>query len=216
MDYKGLSPIDIGGRAEGGFITVEQLNRFTKNIEFGAVDYYFSTTPKESALTVLSVNGKPLVAVGRRGTGKIAYYGILEKASDFPYSPGYPIFWTEFMRFVTDQQDVRNLNFRTGDTMILDAMQRIETPTKILKKSALIFEEAGIYKFEDGRTLAVNLLNERESDINANTSMGAKSTEFELTPVKEKRQFDFELPFVMLGLIILFIELLYVKLCGTI
>ena len=216
MDYKGLSPIDIGGRAEGGFITVEQLNRFTKNIEFGAVDYYFSTTPKESALTVLSVNGKPLVAVGRRGTGKIAYYGILEKASDFPYSPGYPVFWTEFMRFVTDQQDVRNLNFRTGDTMILDAMQRIETPTKVLKKSALIFEEAGIYKFEDGRTLAVNLLNERESDINANTSMGAKSTEFELTPVKEKREFDFELPFVMLGLIILFIELLYVKLCGTI
>ncbi len=216
IDYKGLSPVDIGGRSEGGFITVDQLNRFTKNIEFGSVEYFFSTTPDPNTLTVLSVVGKPLIAVGRKGTGKLAYYGILEKASDLPYSPGYPIFWTEFMRFMTDQQDVRNLNYQTGDTLILDALQRIETPTKILKKSALIFEEAGIYKFEDGRTLAVNLLSERESDINSNTTMGAKSTEFELKPVKEKRKFEFEIPFVMMALIILFIELLYIKLRGIV
>ncbi|MEM4254146.1 MAG: BatA and WFA domain-containing protein [Candidatus Woesearchaeota archaeon] len=216
IDYKGLLPVDIGGRSEGGFITVDQLNKFTRNIEFGAVDYFFSTTPKENTLTVLSVVGKPLVAIGRKGKGKLAYYGILEKSSDFPYSPGYPIFWTEFIRFLTDQQDVRNLNYKTGDTIILDALQRIETPTKILKKSAMIFEEAGVYKFEDGRTLAVNLLSERESDINANTTMGAKSTEFELKPVKEKRKFEFEMPFVLLALILLFIELLYVKMRGLV
>jgi hypothetical protein len=216
MDYKGLIPVDLGGRAEGGFITVDQLNRFTKNIEFGSVEYYFSSTPKDNALTILSVAGKPLVSVSRREKGKIAYYGILEKSSDFPYSPGYPIFWTELMRFMTDQQDVKNLNFRTGDTMILDALQKIETPTKVLKKSAIIFDEAGIYKFEDGRTIAVNLLNERESDINSNTSMGAKSTEFVLEPVKEKRKFEFEQSFVLIALIILFIELLYVKMRGIV
>ncbi len=216
IDYKGLTPIDLGGRAEGGFITIEQLNRFTKNIEFGSVDYYFSGTPQATALTILSVEGRPLVAVGRKGKGKIAYYGILEKASDFQFSPGYPIFWTEFVRFLTDQQDVRNLNFKTGDTMILDSLQRIETPTKVLKKSAIILEEVGVYKFEDGRIIAVNLVNERESDINANTTFGAKSTEFELKPVKEKRKFEFEMPFVLLALIILFIELLYVKFRGTI
>lgn len=216
INYKGLSPIDLGGRAEGGFITVEQLNRFTKNVEFGSVDYYFSSTPKDDVLSILSVEGRPLIAVGRKGAGKAAYYGILEKASDFPFSPGYPIFWTEFMRYLTDQQDVRNLNYRTGDTLILDSLQRIETPTKVLKKSAIIFEEAGLYRFEDGRTIAVNLLNERESDINFNTSLGTKSTEFELQPVKEPRKFEFELPFVMIALIILFIELLYVKVRGII
>ena len=73
-----------------------------------------------------------------------------------------------------------------------------------------------MYKFEDGRTLAVNLLSERESDITANTTLGAKSTEFELKPVKEKRKFEFELPFVVLALIILFAELLYVKMRGII
>jgi hypothetical protein len=216
IDYKGLTPVDLGGRAEGGFMTVEQLNRFTKNIEFGSVEYYFSSTPKDSPLTVLSVNGKPLVSVGRKGTGKIAYYGILEKSSDFPYSPGYPIFWTEFMRFLTDQQDVRNLNYKTGDTLILDALQRIESPTKVMKKSAIILDEAGLYKFEDGRTIAVNLVNERESDINANTTMGAKSTEFELKPVKEKRRFDFIKPFILIGLILLFVELLYIKTRGIV
>jgi hypothetical protein len=216
IDYKELLPLDLGGRAEGNFILVEQLNRFTKNIEFGSVEYYFSATPHDGTLTVLSVDQRPLIAAARHGRGKVAYYGILERAADFQYSPGYPIFWTEFMRFLTDQQDVRNLNFRTGDTMILDTLQRIETPTKILKKSAIIFEEAGLYKFEDGRTIAVNLLNEKESDINFNTSIGSKSTEFELKPVKEKRKFEFEMPFILLGLIILFIELLYVKTRGII
>ncbi len=216
IDYKGLIPVDLGGRAEGGFMTVEQLNRFTKNIEFGSVEYYFSSTPRDSPLTVLSVNGKPLVSVGRKGAGKIGYYGILEKSSDFPYSPGYPIFWTEFMRFLTDQQDVRNLNYKTGDTLILDALQRIETPTKVMKKSAIILDEAGLYKFEDGRTIAVNLVNERESDINANTTMGARSTEFELKPVKEKRKFDFIRPFILIALILLFVELLYIKTRGIV
>jgi hypothetical protein len=216
ISYKGLLPLELGGRAEGGFIAVEQLNRFTKNIEFGSVNYYFSSTPNEGALNVLTVDGKPLVSVARKGKGKVAYYGILEKAAEFQYSPGYPIFWTEFMRFLTDQQDVRNLNYRTGDTLILDSLQRIETPSRVLKKSAIIFEEAGIYKFEDGRTISVNLLSEKESDINFNTSLGTKSTEFELKPVKEKRKFDFITPFVLISLIILFIELLYVKLRGII
>lgn len=217
IDYKDLSPVDFGGRAEGGFISIEQINRFTKNIEFGAVEYYFSGTKLANAVTVLSLDQRPIIAVGRKEKGKIAYYGILETASDFHFSPGYPIFWTEFMRFLTDQQNVRQLNFRTGDTIILDSLQRIETPTKVLKKSsALIFEEAGLYQFEDGRTIAVNLLNERESDINSDVSVGAKSVEFELKPVKEERKFEFEQPFVLLALIILFIELIYVKFRGIV
>ena len=65
--------------------------------------------PNENTITVLSLDNRPLVAVGRKGKGKYAYYGILEKASDFHFSPGYPIFWTEFMRFMTDQKDVRQL-----------------------------------------------------------------------------------------------------------
>lgn len=216
IDYKDLSPVDIGGRAEGGFVTVQQLNRFTKNIDFGSVQYFFSTTPKDNTLTILSVESKPLVAVTRKGRGKIAYYGIAEKASDFHFSPGYPIFWTEFLRFLTDKQDVRALNYKTGDTLILDSLQRIETPTRVLKKSAIILEETGVYKLEDRRTLSVNLLNERESDINSNTTIGAKSTEFELKPVKEKRKFEFEMPFVLIGLIMLFIELLYIKMRGIV
>jgi hypothetical protein len=216
MDYKGLLPAELGGRAEGNFITIEQLNKFTKNIDFGSVQYYFSSTLKPNALSLLSVDQRPLVAIGRKGAGKLAYYGILEKASDFHFAPGYPIFWTEFMRFLTDQQDVRNLNYKTGDTLILDSLQRIETPTRVTKKSAIIFEDSGIYKFEDGRTIAVNLLNERESDINFNTSIGTKSTEFELEPVKEPRKFDFELPMLLASLILVFVELLYIKTRGVV
>ncbi len=216
INYKGLAPLDLGGRAEGSDIAVEQLNSFTKNIDFGSVQYYFSSTPVDNPLVVLSVLGKPIVAVGHRSKGKTGYYGILEKASDFPFSPGYPIFWTEFMRFLTDQQDVHNLNYKTGDTLILDALQRIETPDRVVKKSAIILDQEGVYKFEDGRTLAVNLLNEHESDITANTTVGAKSTDYTLTAVKEQRKFEFEMPFVLVALVLLFIELIYVKVRGTV
>lgn len=216
IDYKGLSPVSIDGRAEGVFLTVDQPNRFTKNIEFGAVKYYWLAKPKSDVLTIVSAAESPIIAIGRKGTGKTAYYGILEAASDFRFAPGYPIFWTEFIRFMTDQQDIRNLNYRTGDTLILDALQSIETPERVVKKSAIILENAGFYELENGRVYGVSLLNEHESDINAKKSVGAKSTEFELKPVKEKRKFEFEMPFVILGLLLLFGELLYVKRRGDV
>ena len=73
-----------------------------------------------------------------------------------------------------------------------------------------MLEEAGIYTLND-RTISVNLLNEKESDINSNTSFGTKSPQFELKPVKEERTHSLEFNLLALALALLILEILFVK-----
>jgi len=44
INYKKLLPLKITGKGSGGFVSVEQLNKFTKNIDFGSMLSHFTTT----------------------------------------------------------------------------------------------------------------------------------------------------------------------------
>lgn len=213
IDYKGLLPVTIGGRKEGGAIRTEQLNRFTKNIDFGTADYVFTALPKQGTITVAKVDNSDVINVGKYGDGKLIYFGIPEKASDFKFSPSYPIFWTELVRFATEQQEIKNLNYKTGDTLVLESSQQIETPTTIIKQPTTILEEAGIYKIGD-RTIAVNMLDEKESDITTNASFGTKSVQFKLQPVKEERKYFLEFTLASIALALVVFEVFFVKTRG--
>ena len=210
IDYKGLSSVGIGGRKDNAPIRIDQLNRFTKNIEFGTIESFFSALPKENTITIASAENSPIIAVGKRGNGKLIYYGIPEKTSDFKFSPSYPIFWTELIRYATEQQEINNLNYHTGDSLVFDLPQEVKTPSFTTKQTTLMLEEAGIYTLND-RTISVNLLNEKESDINSNTSFGTKSPQFELKPVKEERTHSLEFNLLALALALLILEILFVK-----
>lgn len=212
INYKGLMPVKIGEKTEGGFISVDQLNQFTKNIEFGATDTAYSAEPKDDAVQIVSVTGTPLIVLQQKGPAKYMYYGIPEDA-EFKYSTSYPIFWTELIKHLTSQQDVRNLNYKAGETLILEKEQEIQTPSKKVRKSALVLDEAGLYQLED-RTIAVNLLNELESDINAKESEGTRSQEYELKPVKETREFPWAIALLIFAIAILLFEMLFVKMRG--
>ena len=215
IDYAGLNPVTIGGRKEGSVIRIEQLNRFTKNIEFGTAEYILTAQPNKGTLSIAKVENNDVLSIGKQGDGKLIYYGILEKASDFKFSPGYPIFWTELLRFAIEQQEIKNLNFATGDTLVLETEQEITTPSRTTKSSTIMLEETGMYTVGD-RKIAVNLVNEKESSINTNTSFGTKSINFELKPVKEERKYALEFLLVGAGLVLLIFETIYVKLRGDI
>ena len=215
FDYKGLLPVNIEGRAEGDFVLIDQINRFTKNIDIGKVGYFWQATPKDNTLTLASVVNKPIMSYQKHGNGKVIYFGILENAGEFRFSTSYPIFWTELMKFLTNQQDVKQMNARTGSTMALDRPQTVQTPVSIVKQPVILLDQAGYYKLEDGRIIAANLLNDMESDVSTNETAGAKSTEFELKPVKEDREFEFAMPFIAISAIVLFLELLYIKMRGV-
>ena len=216
INYKNLLPLKITGKGSGGFIQVEQLNKFTKNAEFGSMTEQFTTSRQDKTFSTLaSLGNDTIIAMGKKGNGKLVYYGILESTSDFKYSPSYPIFWTEMMRYLTGQLDLKNLNYHTKDTMILDSEQVIKTPIKKVKQATLMLENTGVYELED-RKISANLLDEKESDVNSMTAEGAKSTEFELKPVKETRKFEFEPLLILAAGVILLLEVLYIKMRGDV
>ncbi|MBI2130041.1 BatA domain-containing protein [Candidatus Woesearchaeota archaeon] len=214
IDYRGALPLAITGTAESAFINTEQTTKFTKNINFGRVNSYFSTRAHKGTV-IASASNSSMLSTEKRGSGNVFYYGILEKASDFKFSPDYPIFWTELLNSLIDRMDIKSLNYRTGNMLILDKVETIETPSKKIKQATLILEEQGLYKV-GGKTIAVNLLNERESNIAPSESYGQKGEEFVLKPVKEQRKFQLEIPLLIASALILMLELLYIKIRGEI
>ena len=212
IDYAGLLPVKLNGRGDGGFVTTEQLNRFTKNIDFGKTDYVLQAEPIGDQAVIATVNEIPVMTIKPLGVGKLVYYGIPE-SSEFKYAPHYPIFWTELMKYVTEQQDVRNLNLKAGETLLLDKEQKIKTPTKTIKRAALILDEAGIYELED-RIIAVNLVDELESNINLEKPAGTRSIDYQLKPVKEKREFNWDLLLLAIALVLLLFEVFFIKYRG--
>jgi len=216
IDYKNLLPLDITGKGKGGFVSVEQLNKFTKNADFGTMIEHFKTSGQDKAFTTMtSILNDTIIAVGKEGSGKLVYYGLLESTSDFKYSPSYPIFWTELARYLTGQLDLKSLNYLTKETLILDGEQKVKTPVKTVKQATIMLEQAGIYELDD-RNIAVNLLSDTESNLNAEEIVGAKSTEFELKPVKETRKLEFEPILIAIAGILLLLEILYIKMRGDV
>ena len=163
--------------------------------------------------TIASVNGAPVISIGALGDGTLIYMGILEESSDFRLSPAYPIFWHELLKFLTSQADVHSLNSPTGRTLLLDELKNIQTPDGTVRAASLLLDYEGIYEF-NGQKVAANLLNERESAINAGEGVGQSAREYELVPVKERREYDLEPALIIAALIILFFELAFIKLRG--
>lgn len=213
INYKGLLPLEIEGTRDAAPIFIEQLNRFTKNIDFGKVDHFPSIKTKQGFTTIASADKSPVIAYYTLGKGKAIYYGILEKASDFKLSPNYPIFWNEVLAFLSNKENVKDLNFKTDQTLFLDNSEKIETPSKTISSSTILLEEVGSYKIKD-KIISANLLNEYESTINTNQSFGQKAIDYELQSVKEKRKLDLELPFLIAILLLFLLEILYVKFRG--
>lgn len=209
IDYEGLLPVKLGPKIDGGFIQIDQLNTFTKNVEFGASEQVFKAEPIGEQTVIASVNEVPVISIKPVGAGKVVYFGIPE-ASEFRYSPHYPIFWTELLKFLTERQDVRNLNFKTGHTLILDNEQRVVTPTRTVVRSAIIMDDSGAYELED-HIVTASLLSDLESSVNIQREVGTKSADYELLPVKETREFPWTIWLIVIALIFVLFEVFFVK-----
>jgi hypothetical protein len=215
LDYKKLLPVYVEGTEIGAAINVDQTNRFTRNIDFGDVGEYLKVKNREESVSIASVAGNPIISFMQKGDGKVIYYGIPEDTSDFKLSPSYPIFWTNLLRFLTGQQDVKGLNYQVGDILILEKEQNIKTPVKQITTKNLLLDKAGIYELEN-KNIAVNLKNEKESNINIEKEIGQKAEKYTLKPVEEEVDFSFEIPLLVFACIVLFFELFYIKVRGDI
>lgn len=216
IDYKGLLPLKVEGMGDASLLSVDQVTRFTKNVDFGAVTHYPVIKKADSHTTIVSANGDTTIAAYSIGAGQALYFGILESASDFKFSPSYPIFWTEAIKYLTNRRDITTTNLKTGLPLILDKPRTIISPDGTRQQSSTIaMEQQGFYEV-DGLKISANLLNDRESSINTNVSFGQQSINYKLQPVKEKKQQNYEIALIIIGMLAIAAELAYVKLRGDV
>ncbi len=199
VNYENLLPIEFGKIVPGGIANVDQVNKFTKDIDFGLVSNIFEINSNINS--IVSVQNETLISLFDLGEGVVVYYGILDEESDFKISPGYPIFWKNLIYSFVGKGDLNEVNLKTGFVF------EVNGESKILDK-------IGVHQF-GGKTIAVNLLNEKESDVNFLDSAGSiESTKGELQPIKTKVDYNLEIYLTALILIILLSEFIYAKYRG--
>ena len=133
--------------------------------------------------------------------------------SDFKTLPAYPIFWNSLINFMVGTEDIKDFNHKTGKIVAINK-QNVKTPTSTVTTSKLLMDDAGIYEF-DKKKFAVNLIDEKESDINL-PSKAESLEERERLLDRESKEHDFNLEFPILLLVFLFMlaEFLYIKVRG--
>jgi len=189
-------PVELNEKANNTKVCVKVINEFTKQFEnnkcFATLRNYFKTVPKNSTISVIEADdSSPLLALGNRGKGNVVYYGILDEQSDFKTQTSYPIFWNDLLNFLAETGDISNYNFRIHEKPLLD--------------------KVGIY--DNGNKIAVNLLDEYESDI-ARETIALDETGFVSGISEEKVVVNLDLYLIIFAILIMFFEIFYIKIRG--
>lgn len=201
-------------------VCVETINQITKQFEkekcFTTSGSYLGGEAKKGTITFASADDKtPLIVYGEKKKGKVVYYGIMDQVSDFKTLPGYPIFWSSLVNFLVGAEDIKDFNYKTGKIVALRE-QKVSTPSGTLTTSKLLMDEVGIYEF-DNKKIAVNLLDEKESDISLPSKIDQQEQRERLLE-RESREHDFnlELPILLLVFLLMLVEFFYIKRRGDI
>lgn len=198
IDFKDLLPVSQGETAGETIIKKELSNKYTKDISFGSVKQHLKTTAVKGAVIASADDNSSLIVYSDYGKGKVLYYGIDDSYSSFKLTPWYPIFWDNMIKFMLARDDISQLNFKTG-----------------VKIGEDTYDKAGIYDIKT-KSIAVNLLDEIESDVSIKkeksqeeVKISSKQDEF-----RKQRAREFDIELLVIGMILLFGELLYVKFRG--
>jgi len=192
----------------------------TANIEFGITKKYFSTHPNYGVNPVIiaaAEDNTPMITFNSLGNGKIFFYGILDedKQADtsFAKSPVYFVFWKRLVDFATNTPSIKNLNYRTGNSLNFNEEQNIQTPDGRITTKSLSLDNAGLYTLND-RTIAINLLNDKESDVGKTASLDKEGFAQASERFKEKVPYELTDYCIVLAIILLLIEFAYIKFRG--
>ncbi len=217
LDVKDLLPVTLTSsevvQRKTDVVMENMLTAVTNGVSIPSIEKYYQATAKESATVFVSTNeGVPLFALGGYGKGTVVYYGLFETNSTFKYDVSYPIFWQQLVDYLIGKDTVDTLNYKIGEKVLFDNDVSIVTPSgKEVIRDYLEFEEVGVYEYLN-KKVAVNLLNSVESNVAYSDEVVEKSKteEQETMPIKQ----PLTKPFIIALLVVVFLELLYVKLRG--
>jgi len=196
MGISWLLPVKLNEKGNNTKVCVKLINKFTKQFEdnkcFTTLARYFKATPKNNTISIIKADdSSPLVVLEKRGEGNIIYYGIIDEESDFKTQTSYPIFWNDLLNFLAETGDINDYNFRIDEKLSIN--------------------KAGIY--DNGNKIAVNLLDEDESDI-ARETMSFDNDEFVSGISQENVVLNFNIYLIIFAIIIMFFEIFYIKVRG--
>jgi len=173
----------------------------------------FLKAAAKNGTTILAsaqLDNSPVIVHTKREIGDVLYYGIIDEYSGFYSDPFYPIFWNNIINYLMKTEDINNYNYKAGRMAVISE-QEVKTPSAKITTNRLLLDEAGIYEF-DGKKVAVNLANEKESDITGeNIELKTQLEKFSAEKVKDVDDFDLEVPLLIAALVILFAEFIYIK-----
>ncbi len=212
IDYSNILNIKLGKKNKENVVTLDQINKITRDIEIGRVKDSFLTTLKPETTSLASANNNTVLSISNLGNGRTAFFGIQE-TNDFKFSPSYPILISRLVEWVSGKEDVKTLNYKTGDRYLTEKETQIETPAGILISDNIFLEYQGLYTL-NGKKISSNLISELESSINPDEKIGDNIESFSLKALKKKEKKDITLYVLILGLIFVILELLYAKLRG--
>lgn len=212
IDFKGLLPVNYVADGSSAEVSAPEENLLTKDIDFGQVQHYFRVTKNEGITVVAQAGEDPIITLNKLGKGTIMYYGYLEDSESFSNENSFPVFWRRIIDLATNRPTLHSLNVKTGTLLTFPKEIKVKTPTKKIVTNLLRVEDAGLYVFED-RTIAANLLSDLESNTNRASAL-EKEGDGEAESTENKLPKELSQIFIILGLIILLLELIYIKLRG--
>ncbi len=180
------------------------------------VKRYFKCSAKNESEVVAEVAGTPEIAYHKYGRGRVVYVGLNPNPSwsNFYYSSSMPIFWFQLIRWINRAETATTMyNFKTGESLPVKLTINITTPSnEILEGRNIILDETGIYKTEfpgNKEQIAVNLANEKESDIAGSMEVDTISAGSEIKREKIDVEQDLYPYLLSIVLLLLIIELIY-------
>ena len=199
IDYEGLIP-EIINYTNGGSTKINHVTRFSKDMEFGDVRHYFIL--ENEGLSIASTQNNSIISLYENEKGRVVYYGILESESDFELNPNYPIFWNNLIYYSVGRAELNEINLKTGS--IIEA-----------GNEHFIMDKAGYFNLGSKR-IAVNLLNEKESDINHEEEIKKEYIQGKLEKIESEVDYSLSLYLVVIALLLAIAEYFYIKSRGEI
>lgn len=218
MDTKGLLPVEVSGRAKPSGFKVSETD-MTAGLEFG-VSGYLRAALKDGAAALASAQDGPVLAYWNVGAGRVVYLGINDRWGDFHLQTSYPIFWYRLLE--SSFPAAAELNFKTGTVLPLGTEKTVAAPSSTIETSDLYLGDAGFYEIGD-KTIAANLLDEKESDITVRKIDNTKSDNTDSDNTGSEKTFGTKIEkihlvvlFSILAIILMALELYYLKHRGDI
>ena len=188
---------------ETGIVT-ELDTDLTHEAVFGESGRYLRSAAKGNAIVFASAeDGSPMLAQGTVGSGTVFYYGIFDDTSGFRGTTQYPVFWNKVIKQLGRAESIEDFNFNTEKVFSRNAAQG--------QDSRLFLDQIGVYELGD-REVAANLLNEQESDLSAEgNALLDEAVAGHVEGESQSRNVPIDHYLAIAVLILLFMELLYIK-----